>query len=128
MAADYHVITDDGFQQFTLCSFQRFRWKLRNARMNLAMAVRANQYAMLDLCLYPFPGTSDTVLRDAERLFLWILVMDVESVDAPVVSADLTLAAEKLDGLHPDPLSTLADCALDRFGSLGVGSLVGHTN
>ena len=53
--------------------------------------------------------------------------MDVESVDAPIVSADLTLAAEILAGLHPNSLSTFADCALDRFGSLGVGSFVGHT-
>lgn len=55
LAADYHVVTNDGFQQFTLCSFQRFRRKLRNARMNLAMAIRTNQYAVFDLCHYSFP-------------------------------------------------------------------------
>ena len=113
--------------QFTPRSFRRFRRKLRNARVNLPMAVGAYQDASLDFLPHPFPGPRAAVLGDAEGLLARIEVVDVECPPAAVIAAEPASSTEFVDREFADLSASFRDCLLDSLRALGVCAGIFHT-
>lgn len=52
LAADYHFVTEESFQQFTLFSSRRFRRKLRYPSMNFSMTICTDEDTQIEFVSY----------------------------------------------------------------------------
>lgn len=116
-----------GFQQFTSIVIRRYHRKLRYASVNLSMTVRAYQHALFDFLFYPDPRSRHSLHGNAEILLCWIRMMELERTTAPIVSANVALAASEGDRHVADFLSAFCNCLLEILGTAGIGSLVRHS-
>src|SRR5688572_25073096 len=82
-----------------------------DARVHLAVAVRAQHHALFQLCDDPLPFPRDAVLTDAKELVLCVDVMEVEQARWPGLLAAVATTAHVLDRTYLQSTAVVHDRA-----------------
>ena len=79
-----------GFPEFTRFFNHSHLWKLQLSCVKFTMTVGAQQDAFVDLFFHLLPTPRISLVRYSEVFLCWVEVVKFQSLDAPLVTADLT--------------------------------------